>query len=308
MVCSALLPPGKTFPRLGLGTWALGGGNDWGDSDPAAAQAAVLAALDEGVSLIDTAPAYGFGRAEELLGRALKGRRTEVLLCSKCGICFKNSRPDHDLRPESIYAECEASLKRLQTDYIDLYQVHWPDPKVPPEDTFGVLERLKEQGKIRAIGVCNFGEAGLERVSSLADVCAAQERWSLLSPVGADMQSVCRRKSVALMAYGALGGGILSGKYRRMPNFRRCDARRYFYKHYFGEDFLRAQALVCRVKETAARKGVFPSAVALAWVLSGGASCVLFGARDAEQVRQNVQAAQVCFSKEEEEFLAHGGH
>ncbi len=308
MVCSALLPPGKTFPRLGLGTWALGGGNDWGDSDPAAAQAAVLAALDEGVSLIDTAPAYGFGRAEELLGRALKGRRTEVLLCSKCGICFKNGRPDHDLRPESIYAECEASLKRLQTDYIDLYQVHWPDPKVPPEDTFGALEQLKEQGKIRAIGVCNFGAVGLERVSSLADVCAAQERWSLLSPVGADMQSVCRRKSVALMAYGALGGGILSGKYRRMPNFRRCDARRYFYKHYFGEDFLRAQALACRVKETAARKGVFPSAVALAWVLSGGASCVLFGARDAEQVRQNAQAAQVCFSKEEEEFLAHGGH
>lgn len=108
------------------------------------------------------------------------------------------------------------------------------------------------------------------------------------------------------MAYGALGGGILSAKYARMPNFRRCDARRYFYKHYFGEDFLRAQAVALRVKEVASQKAEAPSSVALAWTLSGGASCVLFGARNVEQVRQNARAARVCLSKEEEEFLIHG--
>lgn len=307
MLPSPLFPPKKTFPRLGLGTWALGGGNDWGDSDPAAAQAAVLTALDEGISFFDTAPSYGSGRAEEILGCALKGRRTEVLLGSKCGICFKNGRPDHDLRPESVFAECEASLKRLQTDYIDLYQIHWPDPKVPLEETLDALTRLKEQGKIRAVGVCNFGAADAARARDLAGAVCVQGRMSLLSPQKADLLKVCREKEMSFVAYGVLGGGVLSGKYERMPNFRRCDARRYFYKHYFGEDFLSAQAVAKRVKETAAQKGVAPSAVALAWALGGGgADCVLFGARNAEQVRQNAHAAQVCLSLEEEEFLIHG--
>lgn len=297
---------GKTASRLGLGAWALGGGNDWGGTDEKDALDALRASLDEGINLIDAAPVYGLGRAEELTGRAVKGRRSEVLLATKCGICIKDGRPDHDLRPESIFAGCEASLRRLQTDYIDLYQIHWPDPKTPLADALGALSRLKEQGKIRAVGVCNFSARLLEEACNLTDIVSVQNQFSLLQAEQADVLSLCQKRGVAFMAYGALGGGILSGKYKSEPNFRRRDARRYFYKHYYGEGFAAARAVSARVKELAAQKNTPPSAVALAWVLlQAGVSCALAGARNAEQARQNARALRAELTAREAEYL-HG--
>lgn len=307
MTFTPLILSGKTAPRLGLGTWALGGGKDWGEPDGQDAADAVHAALDAGICLIDTAPAYGWGRAEELLARALKGRRQQVLLADKCGIVLnKDGRPDHDLRPESILAQCDASLSRLQTDYLDIYLIHWLDPKVPLSDALGALERLKEQGKIRALGLCNVS-ADLLLSAAQASVACVQNPLSLLDNKQEKVLAVCAEKKIPFIAYGALGGGILSGKYRKEPNFRRSDARRYFYPYYRGESFSRAQGVAARVKELAAQKGCAASAVALAWALGrGGVSGVLFGARCVRQVQENAAALQVRLTEQEAEYLEYG--
>ena len=308
MTFTPLILSGKTAPRLGLGTWALGGGKDWGESGGQDAADAVHAALDAGICLIDTAPAYGWGRAEELLARALKGRRQQVLLADKCGIVLnKDGRPDHDLRPESILAQCDASLSRLQTDYLDIYLIHWPDPKVPLSDALGALERLKEQGKIRALGLCNVSADLLVSAAAQASVACVQNPLSLLDNKQEKVLAACAEKKIPFMAYGALGGGILSGKYRKEPNFRRSDARRYFYPYYRGESFSRAQGVAARVKELAAQKGCAASAVALAWALGrGGVSGVLFGARCVRQVQENAAALQIRLTEREAEYLEYG--
>lgn len=308
MSFAPLFLSGRVAPRLGLGTWALGGGKDWGTTDEKDVCGAVSAALDADVTLIDTAPAYGWGRAEELLGRALKGRRTEVLLADKCGIVLnKDGRPDHDSRPESIYAQCDGSLSRLKTDYIDLYLLHWPDPKVPIADVLGAMARLREKGKIRAFGLCNANAALLECAAALTSVACVQNPLSLLDRKQTEILQYCLRKRIPFWAYGVLGGGILSGKYDKEPNFRRGDARRYFYKYYLGESFAKARAVASRVKELALRKNCPPSAAALAWALAqDGVSGTLFGARNARQVQQNAQARHVGLTVRETEFLAYG--
>ena len=308
MTFTPLILSGKTAPRLGLGTWVLGGGKDWGESGGQDAADAVHAALDAGICLIDTAPAYGWGRAEELLARALKGRRQQVLLADKCGIVLnKDGRPDHDLRPESILAQCDASLSRLQTDYLDIYLIHWPDPKVPLSDALGALERLKERGKIRALGLCNVSADLLVSAAAQASVACVQNPLSLLDNKQEKVLAACAEKKIPFMAYGALGGGILSGKYRKEPNFRRSDARRYFYPYYRGESFSHAQGVAARVKELAAQKDCAASAVALAWALGrGGVSGVLFGARCARQVQENAAALQIRLTEREAEYLEYG--
>ena len=293
-----------TAGRIALGTWALGGGSDWGDTSQKEAQHTLLAALDSGMNLIDTAPVYGNGLAEERIGQAIKRYRTRVLLATKCGISLIGGRPDHDLRPQSILQECENSLRRLQTDYIDLYQVHWPDPKIPLADSLGALLRLQEQGKIRAIGVCNFSEKQVRQACQIAPVVSVQARLSVLDGAAQKLAVFCTGQHISFLAYGALGGGILSGKYTQMPNLRKCDARRYFYKHYFGENFLSAQKTAARVRQVAQQKDVSPAAVALAAVLQvSGVNIVLAGARTAAQVRENIRALEVTLTQEELGFL-----
>lgn len=290
--------------RVALGTWALGGGNDWGETSEQAARNTLSAALEQGINLIDTAPVYGAGLAEERVGRAIKGKRTSLVLATKCGISLAGGRPDHDLRPSSIIAECDASLRRLQTDYIDLYQIHWPDPKVPLAESLETLVKLKEQGKIRAIGVCNFSREQLAQACGIAPIATVQNRLSLLDNAAAELAKFCQAKGIKFWAYGVLGGGILSGKYKSMPNLRKCDARRYFYKYYFGPDFAAAQQVARRVQQIAMNKQVPPSAVALACVLElSGVSGVLVGARSAQQVQENLRAVTVKLTQQEKEFL-----
>lgn len=293
---------------IGLGTWALGGGSDWGNTPADVAQQTLQTALEEGITWIDTAPIYGAGMAEEQIGRFIKLHRHQITVATKCGICLHEGRPDHDLRPTSIVAECEVSLRRLQTDYIDVYQIHWPDPKVPLADSLGALMRLQEQGKIRAMGVCNFSLEQLAEACALAPIVSVQGPLSLLCPQGLQIAHWCHTHGLSFWAYGGLGGGILSGKYKQMPNFRRADARRYFYKYYWGEDFERATLVAGRVKQLAEQKNLPPSAVALAWVLQQpGVSGVLAGARTPAQVKENKRAAEVVLTETEQAFL-YGKH
>ncbi len=286
---------------VGLGAWALGGGPDWGPADETAALETVSAALDAGVNFFDTAPIYG--QSESFLGKALRGRRTQAVLASKCGLVKNGSWTDHDLRPQTLIAQLEQSLSRLQTDYLDLYQIHYPDPKIPLEETLDVLCRLRQQGKIRYIGVCNVTEPEVRRVAAQVD--AVQNEFSLLHPQkGKSVLPVCQEKGIGFIGYGTLCGGVLSGKYKKEPNLRRADARNYFYRCYRGDAFAAACQTAQRVEQVARRKGTSAAAVAGAWALAGeGVSCVLMGARSAGQAQQNAQAAQTVLTPEEIQFL-----
>lgn len=284
---------------VGLGAWALGGGYDWGNTDFSDVQNTVSAALDSGVNFIDTAPIYG--DSEEVLGRALAGRRQQVVLSTKCGLVKNGSWTDHDLRPQTIQTQLETSLKKLKTDFIDIYFIHYLDPKTPWQNALETLVKLQAQGKIRYIGVCNMPPEILTQMAQTGLIACVQEELSLLHPAkGQAALHVCRQYGLGFVAYGSLCGGILSGKYMREPNLRRADARNYFYKCYRGENFVRAQQLVKRVQEFSAQKGILAVQAALAWVLAQvGVTCALAGARSAEQARQNAHAADIRLSNEE---------
>lgn len=290
---------GKTqldVSAVGLGGWALGGGYDWGNIEFADVQNTVCAALDSGINLIDTAPIYG--SSEEVLGRALTGRRQDVVLCTKCGLVKNGSWTDHDLRPQTITRQLENSLKNLKTEIIDVYFIHYLDPKIPWQSTLETLARLQEQGKIRYTGVCNVPPEILTQMAQTGLIACVQDELSLLHPAkGQAVLKVCEQYGLGFMAYGTLCGGMLSGKYTKAPNLRRADARNYFYKCYRGENFERARQTVARVTQLAAQKGISAVQAALAWVLAQeGVTCALTGARRAEQIFQNAAATDVNLS------------
>ena len=295
-------PLGKTglsVSAIGLGGWALGGGLDWGDISFADAEATVSAALDSGINLIDTAPIYG--DSETVLGRALKGKRDKVLLATKCGLVKNGSWTDHDLRPQTIVSQLENSLTSLQTDYIDLYWVHYLDPKTAWQNVLETLEKCKAQGKIREIGVCNIPPDILRQMAQTGIISCVQDEYSFLHTDKANpVLQICQEFGLGFVAYGALCGGILSGKYLREPNLRRADARNYFYKCYRGEAFMQASKMIEQVKQLACRYEVSPAEVALAWVLAQeNVSCALTGARTPQQIMQNAKAADCLLPKED---------
>ena len=290
-----------TLCSVGLGGWPFGGGYDWGALESASALRAIDGAIESGVNWIDTAPVYGDGESERLIGRALHTRRKTVLLASKCGLIKNGSWTDHDLRPASIRRQLEGSLSRLKTDYLDIYFIHYPDPHVPLEDAVGELARLQQEGKTRAIGLCNVSAEELNRAAAVAPVACVQNEYSLLHPQkGENIFAACREKHIGFIGYGTLCGGILSGKYQTAPNLRRADARNYFYKCYRGAAFEQAQQVVQRVRRVAREKGCAPSAVAVAWALQKNeVTSVLCGARTPQQVAQNIQGAQVVLTAKE---------
>ena len=290
---------GLEVSTIGLGGWALGGGYDWGPTDAKAVQETVDAALAHGINLIDTAPVYA--ASEEWLGRALKGRRQQIFLSTKCGLVKNGSWTDHDLRPQTITTQLEKSLTLLQTDYIDVYWIHYLDPKVPWQEALNALVQLRTQGKIRYIGVCNTPASILQEMAQTGVISCVQDELSVWHPQKAKpVLEICLNYQLGFMAYGPLCGGILSGKYTREPNFRRADARNYFYKCYRGEIFQQVQKTVDQVRRTADQKEILPAQVALAWVLSQpGVTCALVGARNATQIEQNAQASSVTLSAEE---------
>ena len=217
----------------------------WGGADEAQAIEAIHAALDGGVNLIDTAPIYGFGRSEEIVGRAIRGRRDSVVLATKCGMVWDREQGDfffhtNDqgvtprpsdkkvykcLRPESIREEIASSLRRLDTDHIDLYQTHWQDSTTPIADTMAALEKLRDEGKIRAIGVCN---ANREQLNAYGPIDSDQEKYSMLDREieTNGMLAHCRENDIAVLAYSPLANGLLTGKIRPDRQFGPGDLRR----------------------------------------------------------------------------------
>jgi aryl-alcohol dehydrogenase-like predicted oxidoreductase len=272
--------------RVGLGTWAIGGWM-WGGSDENAAIDTIRAAFDHGINLIDTAPAYGFGRSEEIVGKAIVGAnlRDRAVIATKVGLDWKDEKPFRNASRARIVSEIDASLKRLQTDHIDIYQVHWPDPKVPIEETADAMRSLLEQGKIRAIGVSNFSVAQLEAFRKVAPLHVVQPPYNLFErAVEADILPWCRKNGIATLGYGALCRGLLSGRMRTDTKFEGDDLRRTdpkFQPPRFGQ-YLVAVARLERLAKERYCKNVMELAVR--WNLDAGITCALWGARRPDQL------------------------
>ncbi len=213
--------------RVGLGTWAIGGWM-WGGSDERESVRTVRAAIDKGITLIDTAPVYGFGRAEEIVGKALAeaGARGRVIIATKTGVEWRNGAVSRNASRERILREVEHSLKRLQTTYIDLYQVHWPDPLVPIEETAAAMNELVKQGKVRAIGVSNFSPAQMDRFRTAANLATEQAPYNLFErQIDRDVLPYVRENSITTLVYGPLCRGLLSGKLKLDSQFTGDDVR-----------------------------------------------------------------------------------
>ena len=213
--------------RVALGTWAMGGWM-WGGSDETDAIRTIHTALDSGINLIDTAPIYGFGRSEEIVGKALAigGRRKDTVIATKVGLDWADGKPFRNASRARIVYEVEQSLRRLQTDVIDLYQVHWPDPNTPIAEVADAMAALHRSGKIRAIGVSNFSPAQMDEFRAVAPLHTAQPPYNLFERgIEQDVLPYCRDHNVALLAYGSLCRGLLSGSMTDKTRFSGDDLR-----------------------------------------------------------------------------------
>ena len=271
--------------RIGLGTWAIGGWM-WGGTDERESIATIHTAIERGVTLIDTAPAYGFGRSEEIVGRAIdSGLRSRVAIATKVGLEWKNGKVFRNASGDRIQREIEDSLRRLRTDYIDIYQVHWPDPLVPIEETAEAMRTLFERGTIRAIGVSNFSVEQIERFRSVAPLHVVQPPYNLFEPgIEAELLPYCRHTALTTLTYGALCRGLLSGRMRLESNFEGDDLRLADPK--FREPrYSQYLAAVRRLDDFARQRyGKRVIDLAVRWLLDQGASVALWGARRPAQI------------------------
>jgi aryl-alcohol dehydrogenase-like predicted oxidoreductase len=214
--------------RIAMGTWAIGGWM-WGGTDEVESIVTIRAAVEHGINIIDTAPAYGFGRSEEIVGKALAegNLRSRVLIATKVGLEWEGGRVFRNASRARILQEINESLRRLRTDYIDIYQVHWPDPLVTIEETAEAMHTLFEQGKIRAIGVSNFSVGQMERFRRVAPLHVLQPPYNLFERgIEPDILPYCRKHNIATFGYGALCRGLLSGRMRVDSKFEGDDLRR----------------------------------------------------------------------------------
>lgn len=272
--------------RIGLGTWAIGGWQ-WGGTDEAASIATIRRAVDLGVTLIDTAPVYGFGHSEEIVGKALAegGLRDRVQLATKAGLAWQDGVIYRDSRPARIRREIEDSLRRLRTDVIDLYQVHWPDLETPLAETAQTLEDLRREGKIRALGVSNFSPLQMDAFRAVARLDAVQPPYNLFErAIEADVLPYAERTALTVLSYGALCRGLLSGRMTAATTFGDDDLRKVDPK-FQGAPFGQYLAAVAALKQLAhERFGKTVLALAVRWVLDQGPTIALWGARRPEQL------------------------
>jgi aryl-alcohol dehydrogenase-like predicted oxidoreductase len=273
--------------RIALGTWAIGGWM-WGGSDEREAIKTIHAALDRGITLIDTAPVYGFGRSEEIVGKALAmdGRRKGAIIATKVGLDWKDGQPFRNAKKTRIVVEVENSLRRLKTDVIDLYQVHWPDPNTPIAEVAEAMGALRKAGKIRAIGVSNFSPAQMDEFQKVAPLQAAQPPFNLFERgIEQDVLPYCRDHGLAVLAYGSLCRGLLSGRMSESSVFTGDDLRKSdpkFLQPRFGQYLAAAERLDRLAEERIGRRLIH---LAVRWVLDRNKmNIALWGARRADQL------------------------
>jgi aryl-alcohol dehydrogenase-like predicted oxidoreductase len=272
---------------VAIGTWAIGGWM-WGGTDEAESIATIRAALEHGINIIDTAPAYGFGRSEEIVGKAVAeaGLRSRVLIATKVGLEWQNGSVFRNASRARLLREVEDSLRRLRTDYIDIYQVHWPDPLVAVEETAEAMHTLFRQGKIRAIGVSNFSLEQMDRFRRVAPLHVLQPPYNLFErAIEADLLPYCRKNKIATLGYGALCRGLLSGRMRPDTVFDGDDLRRTdpkFQQPRFAQYLAAVQRLDRLARERFGKRVI---ELAVRWMLDQGITTALWGARHPAQLQ-----------------------
>src|ERR1700721_675567 len=282
---------GLKVSRGALGTWAMGGWM-WGGTDQGESIATIHTALNQGINLIDTAPVYGFGVSEEIVGAALDGVRAQTVIATKTGLEWRDGKIYRNATGERILREIDDSLRRLRTDYIDIYQVHWPHPLGPGEETAEAMRSLYEQGKIRAIGVSNFSVAQIERFRKVAPLHVLQPPYNLFERgIEAEILPYCQANGIATLGYGALCRGLLSGRMRPDTVFHGDDLRGVDPK-FQPPRFAQYLEAVRQLDELAQRR--FHRRViqlAVRWMLDKGISVALWGGRRPNQLEAALDVA-----------------
>ncbi len=291
MECRRLGQSGLEISVIGLGTWAMGATVEtWGHVDDRESIAAIHQALDLGINFIDTAPIYGLGHSETIVGKAITGRRDEVVLATKCGLLFpqrKDQLPPRCLRQDSVIRECDQSLRRLQTDHIDLYQCHWPDPETDIRETMEALIELQRLGKIRAIGVSNFSCQQMSMAREYGPVHCLQPPFSMIHyRTAEDLLPYCESNDIAVVPYSPLAKGLLTGKFGADDIFHDVRERD---PEFMGVRFQRNLNLVAALQEIALRYDKSVAQLAINWTASfPGVTSPIVGAKRPSQVVENV--------------------
>ena len=300
----------RAFGRAGLevspitlGSWPMSG-DRYGRIEDSEAVRTIHAALDQGITSFDTAPAYGAGHAEQTLGAALVGRRDQTVITTKCGIVpSPTGQPGRNASRASILGEIDDSLRRLRTDHVDVYLVHWPDPNTPLEETMGVMDEIQRAGKTRLVGVSNFDVPLLEACRKLRPIDVLQVGYNLFDRrMEREVFPYCREHGIGVMAYGSLAYGLLTGGFSEDTTFEPADWRSNGVA--FGQPILRADnfrhnvRLVDRLRDEVARpKGLTVAQLALAWVVRNpSVTTAMVGARVPAEIEENVGAARVELS------------
>jgi aryl-alcohol dehydrogenase-like predicted oxidoreductase len=279
--------------RVALGTWAMGGWM-WGGTDERESIATIRAALDQGINLIDTAPVYGFGRSEEIVGKALAdaGLRSRAVIATKVGLEWRDGKVYRNATRARIMREIDDSLRRLRTDYIDIYQVHWPDPLVPIEETAEAMRTLYARGKIRAVGVSNFSVAQMKRFREIAPLHVLQPPYNLFErAIEAEILPYCHASNIATFGYGALCRGLLSGRMQADTAFEGDDLRRLdpkFQPPRFAQYLAAVAQLDQLARERFNRRVIH---LAVRWMLDQGISVALWGGRHPAQLQATLDVA-----------------
>jgi aryl-alcohol dehydrogenase-like predicted oxidoreductase len=298
---------GKNGPEIsviGFGSWAIGGGgwaSAWGNQDDELSAESVRVALDNGINFYDTAAAYGLGHSEEVIGKALKSDRDKVVLATKCGLVWdKNKTISKNGTYDSILREAEASLRRLGTDYIDLYQMHWPDTDVnaPAEETMRAMDKLVQDGKVRYVGLSNYNVPLLEASLSVRHVDSLQPPYSILRPaVEKEILPYCLEKGIGVVAYSPLTSGLLSGNYTYDTKFSDDDWRSRNAAH-TGEGLRKNVDRVEKLKVIASRYGITMQQLAIAYDLAHPAlTSALVGVRKPSHILSVLSAIDVTLDE-----------
>ena len=299
---------------VALGTWAIGGGSWWGETDDNLSMRAIHAALDAGITMIDTAPAYGFGRSEEVIGKAIKGRRDKVILATKCGIWWRDERGvpflerdgqiiSKSLLPETIKQEIEWSLKHLGTDYIDLYQTHWPSPKPqkdPISETMACLLQLKEAGKIRAIGASNVNVSQIREYQAIGVLDAIQPRYSMLDrKIEQDLLPDCIEQEISTLVYSPMEQGLLTGKIGMDRTFKEGESRNRI-PWFKPVNRRRVLSMLDNWKDLTESYACTLGQLVIAWTIEQpGVTFPLCGARKPEHALENAAAGDITLESQD---------
>jgi len=289
---------------IGYGAWGIGGPPFWKNKDEKTSLKTIEKAFTCGINLFDTAAVYGLGYSEELIGKALKSHRKEVIIATKCGLRWDyNGSIINNLKRESVLEEIDLSLERLQTDYVDLYQVHWPDPGTPLEETMNALKEILDSGKARYIGVSNFSATEIKESLQFVPVVSLQPPYNIFNrKIEKETLPLCIEKNIGILAYSPLASGILTGKYSKDSKFK--DWRGKFGDMFKKERYYDLIDKTEKIKEYLSKSGGDIIHFAINWVISGqGVTSALVGAHTPEQVEHNVKALDWTFSEEDREFI-----